>query len=164
MNLFILDIDPKISAQYHVDRHVVKMPTETAQMVSFLYHDPELWNKYIPSIIMGLSKSHYNHPCTIWMRESLDNFLYACKLGTELYNEYQYRYAQPEKHQRARKIFEFALQNPPNLPKIGRTPFAQAMDETFIQFSCPIENYREYYREGKKHLHKWTKRDIPHFI
>ncbi len=164
MNLFILDENPMVSAQYHVDRHVVKMPTETAQMVSFIYHDPEFWDAEIPPYMMGFSKTHYKHPCSIWMRESLENFMYASQLGMELYKEYQYRYNQPEKHQRAREIFEFCLKNPPKLPKIGLTPFAQAMDEQFIRFSCPIQNYQEYYREGKKHLHSWKNRDIPPFL
>lgn len=33
MNIFFLDKDPKLAAQYHVDRHVVKMPLESAQML-----------------------------------------------------------------------------------------------------------------------------------
>ena len=164
MNLFILDENPQKAARYHVDRHVVKMPTETAQMISFIYHDTEFWDDKIPDFMMGFSKTHYKHPCSIWMRESLENFLYACQLGMELYKEYQFRYNQPEKHLRARQIFEFALQTPPKLPKLGLTPFAQAMDEQFIRFFCPIQNYREYYREGKKHLHTWKNRDTPPFL
>ncbi|NBO22875.1 hypothetical protein EBU94_06025 [bacterium] len=164
MNLFILDENPQKAARYHVDRHVVKMPTETAQMISFIYHDTEFWDDKIPDFMMGFSKTHYKHPCSIWMRESLENFLYACQLGMELYKEYQFRYNQPEKHLRARQIFEFALQTPPKLPKLGLTPFAQAMDEQYIKFSCPIQNYREYYREGKKHLHSWKNRAIPPFL
>jgi len=164
MNLFILDSNPEISARYHVDKHILKMPTETAQMVSFVYHDTELWDAHIPDFIMGFSKTHYKHPCSIWMRQSLENFIYACQLGMELYKEYQFRYNKPEKHQRAREIFEFALTNPPKLPKIGLTPFAQAMDDQFIRFTCPIQNYREYYKEGKKHLHSWKNREIPKFL
>jgi hypothetical protein len=164
MNLFILDADPKMSAKYHTDRHIVKMPTETAQMVSFIYHDKELWNKQLPDFIMGFSKTHYKHPCSIWMRESLSNFKYACQLGLELYNEYQYRYQKPDKHQRAKQIFSFALGNLPQIADKGLTPFALAMDKIFINFSCPIENYREYYRNGKSHLHNWKNREIPTWI
>ena len=164
MNLFILDTDPATSAKYHVDKHIVKMPTETAQMISFLYHDKELWDAEIPDFIMGFSKTHYKHPCTIWIRESLQNFKYACKLGMELYKEYQFRYNKPDKHQRAREIFQFALKNPPKLKNIGLTPFAQAMDTEYIKFHSPVLNYQEYYKEGKKHLHKWTKRETPPFL
>ena len=164
MNLFILDIDPVLSAQYHTDKHIVKMPTETAQMISFVYHDKNYWNKEIPEFVMGFSKTHYKHPCSIWIRESISNFLYACRLGLELYREYQYRYENPEGHKRTKAIFDFAIENPPNLPNIGTTPFALAMDEKFIKFSCPVENYREYYRAGKNHLFSWKKRQVPVFL
>jgi hypothetical protein len=161
MNLFILDQDPFISATFHIDRHVVKMPTETAQMISFVYHDQELWNKPIPDFVMKFSKSHYKHPCSVWIRESLSNFLYACTLGLALYQEYQYRYNNPEKHKRAFEIMKFGLTNPPNLPDKGLTKFALAMDETYKLCDNPIENYREYYRKGKQHLHSWKNRPKP---
>jgi hypothetical protein len=163
VNLFVLDPDPKLAAIYHTDRHIVKMPTETAQMISFVYHDPELWTREVPDCIMGFSKTHYKHPCSIWIRESLSNFKYACEFGMELYREYQYRYQQPDKHQRAKKVFQFALENLPSIQDIGLTKFATAMDEQFI-VSDPIDSYRAYYRDGKKHLHNWKNRNKPHWI
>lgn len=163
MNLFVLDPDPKLSAIYHTDRHIVKMPTETAQMISFVYHDKDLWNGEIPDFIMGFSKTHYKHPCSIWIRESLSNFLYACKLGLELYQEYQFRYQKPDKHCRARQIFEFAIQHPPKIQDKGLTKFVTAMNDEYI-CSDPIESYREYYRQGKKHLHTWKNREKPIWI
>ena len=33
MNIFILDYSPKLSAQYHPDRHIVKMPLEAVQLL-----------------------------------------------------------------------------------------------------------------------------------
>ena len=162
MNLFILDADPRLSAMYHVDKHVVKMPTETAQMLSFAYHHAEYWSNPIPDFIMAYSKTHDKHPCSVWMQHSIDNFLYAAALGLELYAEYQHRYGK-DKHVRAKMIFDYAINNPPSLPIRGLTPFATAMDEVYIQ-SDPIESYRNYYSYGKMHLHKWTKRDKPHWI
>lgn len=163
MNLFILDTNPTLSAIYHTDRHVVKMPTETAQMISFVYHDKNYWQKDIPEFIMGFSKTHYKHPCSIWIRESLSNFIYACKFGLELYNEYQYRYQKPDKHSRAKSIFDFAIKNPPNIPDKGLTQFAKAMDNQYI-CPCAIESYRNYYRNGKTHLHNWKNRNKPQWI
>jgi hypothetical protein len=133
-------------------------------MISFIYSDKELWLGDIPDFIMKFSKAHYNHPCSIWMRQSLSNFKYACELGKELYYEYQYRYNKPDKHKRAIDIFNFALGNLPNIKDIGLTPFATAMDNVYIKSVCPIENYREYYREGKKTLHTWKKRETPYWI
>ena len=100
----------------------------------------------------------------VWIRESLSNFKYACMLGLALYEEYQFRYNKPDKHQRAKNIFEFALKNPPAILDKGLTPFALAMDEKYIQHQSPIENYRNYYRIGKQHLFTWKNRQKPHFI
>ena len=33
MNIFILDDNPRACAEYHLDKHVVKMPLETAQLI-----------------------------------------------------------------------------------------------------------------------------------
>ena len=164
MNIFILDENVKTNAMYHADKHVVKMPTETAQMISFVYHDKELWDEEIPDFIMDFSKTHYKHPCSIWIRESLSNFIYACKLGLELYNEYQFRYNKPDKHQRACQIFQYAIDNPPKIKDKGLTPFALAMDEKYIKFVSAVENYRYYYNKGKNHLFSWKNREKPHFI
>ena len=38
MNIFILDEDPKKCAQYHNDKHVVKMILETAQLLCGVHH------------------------------------------------------------------------------------------------------------------------------
>lgn len=164
MNIFILDKDPEVCAKYHVDKHIVKMPTETAQMLSFVYWDDSFWDKEVPDFIMKFSKTHYKHPCSIWIRESLSNFKYASKIGLELYNEYQYRYNKPDKHKRAKEIFEFCLNNPPNLIDKGITPFAKAMSDEFIINECAVECYREYYKKGKNTLHTWTKREKPNWI
>ena len=34
MNIFVLDKDPKVAAEEHCDKHVVKMIGESAQMLS----------------------------------------------------------------------------------------------------------------------------------
>lgn len=164
MNIFILSDSMKESAIYHTDKHIVKMPTETAQMLSFNYYHKELWDDKIPPQIMAFSKTHDLHPCTIWMRKSLSNWLWSAQFGLELYKEYQFRYNKPDKHLRARQVFEFALKNPPNLPDIGLTKFAEAMDDSFKTSTSTVENYRNYYIKGKAHLFKWTKRDKPYWI
>lgn len=164
MNLFILSDNKRRSAIFHADRHIVKMPLETAQMLSFAYYHPDLWDGGIPPIIMGFSKTHDLHPCSKWIRESVENWKYAAEFGLELYEEYQYRYNQPDKHQRAFQIFHFALNNPPGLPSKGLTRFAEAMDDKFKISDCPITNYRNYYQNDKSHLFKWKMRQPPYWI
>ena len=71
MNIFFLDENPTLSAQYHVDKHVVKMILETAQLLCGVHHVTAHDSTHVPYKL-----SHKNHPCSIWCRESLSNYLY----------------------------------------------------------------------------------------
>ena len=73
MNIFILDLDPQSCAEAHCDKHVVKMILETAQLLS-----SALW---ITGVEAPYRLTHKNHPCAIWTRESLDNYMWLCQLG-----------------------------------------------------------------------------------
>lgn len=162
MNIFVIDSNPSLCASYHVDRHIIKMPLETAQMLSFAYYHEELWNDEIPTLLMNFSKGHDKHPCSLWIRESMENFLWTCELGIQLVKEYRFRY-NSMKHQRCLDIFNWCLQNPPNLPVKGITPFALAMPNEF-KVKDEVDSYRNYYKFGKTELLKWTKRDKPTWI
>ena len=43
MNIFILDDNKSNCAKFHCDKHIVKMPLEMAQMVSFLHYDKNIY-------------------------------------------------------------------------------------------------------------------------
>lgn len=162
MNIFGIDTDTTSCATYHTDRHIVKMPLETAQMVSFVYYHKDLWDGEVPNLLMGFSAGHDKHPCSLWLRENLVNFLWTCEFGIKLIEEYRYRY-DSQKHERCKMIFEWALDNLPNLPVAEFTPFAKAMPEVY-KVDCSIESYRNYYRLGKSELHQWSKRSKPEWI
>ena len=97
MNIFYLDKDPEISAKMHCDKHVVKMIIEYAQMLSTAHRmlDGKVVKK--PSVSGKTMVKHYdlyegmddlegemtyyravhfNHPCSVWTRESNKNYLY----------------------------------------------------------------------------------------
>jgi len=44
------------------------------------------------------------------------------------------------------------------------TPVTPAMPEEYLVKGDPVASYRNYYRVGKKHLHKWTKRQPPKWL
>ena len=144
MNIFVLDDDPKLAAQYHCDQHVVKMPTETAQMLSFILRHYGDQN----DLLMNFNKAHFKHPCTKWAMRSKENFVWLAKFGMHLYDEYQFRYNKPDKHQRAKNIFQYALDHTPDLPSLGITTFAQAMPETYMHPDV-VHAYRTYYNSEK---------------
>jgi len=82
MNIFFLDADVKKCAEYHCDKHVVKMILETAQLLCSAHHITNQVTDQVPYKL-----SHKNHPCSIWVRTSLSNYLYLCELGLELCKE-----------------------------------------------------------------------------
>lgn len=158
MQMFILDYNIEKNTQYYCDKHIVKIPTEIAQMISTVYH---LQNMNIPEYLY--KPTHINHPCNKWIRENINNFLYAVKLGKALYNEYQYRYNKPEKHARNKLIFDYTDKVLPSFSLGKLTPFALAIPDKY-KTNDVVESYRHYYLREKSHLFKWTKREKPYWI
>ena len=152
MNIFILDYDVKKCAQYHVDKHVVKMILETAQLLCGVHH---LTPQVTPQVPYKLSQK--NHPCSIWTRESLSNYLYLCELGLELCKEYTYRYGKRHKSQ---DVIEWCLINKPNIPDVGFTEPAMAMPDEY-KVKSVVESYRNYYIGAKSGFAVWKNREKP---
>ena len=152
MNIFFLDEDPTMSAQYHVDKHVVKMILETAQLLCGVHHATAPDNTYVPYKL-----SHKNHPCSIWARTSLSNYLYLCELGLELCKEYTYRYGKRHKSQ---DVIEWCLINKPNVPDVEFTEPAKAMPEEY-KVGDVVQSYRNYYMGAKSGFATWKNRQKP---
>ena len=136
MNIFILDSDVKKCAQYHVDKHVVKMILETAQLLCGVHHMISQVTQEVPYKL-----SHKNHPCAIWARQSLSNYLYLCELGLELCNEYTYRYG---KRHKSEQVILWCINNKPNIPDLGFTEPAKAMPDE-CKVGSTVDSYRNYY-------------------
>ena len=162
MNIFFLDFDTKKCAEYHCDKHVVKMVLETAQLLCGVHHmSPQVPHKYPTSTVQVPYKlSHKNHPCAIWTRESLSNYLYLCDLGLELCKEYTYRYGKRHKSQ---DVIEWCLDNKPNINDIGFTTPPKAMPDEY-KVSDVIQSYRNYYIGAKSSFTKWKNRDVPEWF
>ena len=152
MNIFFLDENPILSAQYHVDKHVVKMILETAQLLCSVHHVTDQDTDQVPYKL-----SHKNHPCAVWARQSLSNYLYLCELGLELCKEYTYRYGKRHKSQ---DVIEWCLVNKPNIPDIGFTEPAKAMPDEY-KVDDVVKSYRNYYRGGKSGFATWKNREVP---
>lgn len=149
MNIFFLDWDVRKCAQYHNDKHVVKMVLETAQLLC--------GSHWATGSEAPYKLSHKNHPCAIWVRSSLSNYLYLCELGLELCREYSHRYNKTHKTQ---SIIEWCLINKPTIPEIGFTTPPTAMPDEYKNGDV-IKSYRNYYHGAKKDFCKWTNRNTP---
>lgn len=149
MNIFYLDSDHETSARYHVDRHVVKMVTEYAQLLSSAVR--------LSGIDAGYKVTHKNHPSAIWTRESLDNWLWLRDLTEMLNYEYMYRYDKAENHGAYDVVRSLPL---PNIESKGITSFRLAMPDD-VKVEDPIQSYRNYYIKYKQHIATWKNRDMP---
>ena len=161
MNIFFLHLKPRKAAEYHCDKHVVKMIIETAQLLYTAHWVLETSN--MPSNAYKLS--HKNHPSAIWARESLYNYLWLCSLGWWLCKEYQFRYGDTKIHKTEQHIL-WLLNNPPKMHHINMTPIRLAMPDEYKQ-KDPVESYRQYYIEAKlkkRGIVKYSKREIPEFM
>lgn len=160
MNIFHLHRDPKICAKYHCDKHVVKMILETAQMLSTAYQrhcglDDNLYKPAYPK-----------HPMTIWVGDSIENYKYTLRLGTELGKEYTKRYRKIHKSSNIISL----------LRGIGRVWNVEdnfqyksflipplCMPDEYKEDSY-IQSYRNYYIGEKKRFAKYTLVDTPEFM
>jgi len=153
MNIFILDADVVKCAQYHLDKHCVKMILETTQLLNNarIINDTNYNPIYRPT--------HLKHPCSIWTSESLDNFKWLTELGLALCEEYTFRYSKIHKCQSIIQNFSKEIDNL-TLPKIGMTPYKLCMPDQY-KVDDAIESYRNYYRVDKAYIAKWKGRDVP---
>ena len=182
MNLFYLDEDLDKCAEYHVDKHIVKMPLEAAQLLctaiwvdEVLGFTPRALNaeerealnsrkseiKHLPLEERPLTPylpMMYNHPCTIWTRSSLDNFEWVHCYANALNDEYHYRYG--KLHKSVEQVIN-KLPEPKNMPRKGLTPFLMAMPDELKDESDVIGSYRLYYHTDKATFAKWSYREQP---
>lgn len=156
MNIFVLDYDPKTCAKYHADKHVVKMILEHAQMMSTAIR--------LSGIDAGYKITHKNHPCSIWTRSSLDNFMWLYDLTYFLNEEYKRRYKHTYNHKSFDVIENILMITPEiNIPNIGMTEFAQAMPDQYRNIDA-VKAYRNYYINEKSHLFSWKDTEQPFWI
>ena len=152
MNIFVLDLDPRKAAQMMCDKHIPKMILESAQL---------LCSPFEPGTA-PYKRSHYNHPCAKWVRESEDNFNWLFDHAFALNKEYMKRYSLPKTGlDIPHKSFEVCGWALSNVDKIqfstqGLTPFAQAMPEECRRENV-VEAYRTYYLTHKREIAKWEK-------
>lgn len=183
MNIFFLiklsDDDiinwAKECSKQHVDKHVVKMILEYAQLLSTAHRvlDGEefiddsgkrkvkRWklNNELDNILY--KATHSKHPSAIWARESSKNYKLLYTLFIHLCDEYTYRYNKI--HLTDKKLRNTLFHLPKNI-KIGDvTCFPQAMPDKY-KCNCSVTAYHHYYNGDKQHIASWTKRDIPEWF
>lgn len=147
MNIFYLDPNPRKCAQYHFDKHINKLITESAQMMSTALwcSDPLIAEDYLKTGSCYMP-THINHPSNIWVRQSLTNYIWLRNLIIYLNEERKYRWDKQNDH----KSYLIAMILPfPNLPIDEFTQPPQAMPERLHQEDSVLA-YRLYYMAEEK--------------
>lgn len=134
------------------DKHIVKMILETAQLMCSIY----------PKDTAPYKRTHYNHPCAVWTRESWANYYWLYKHGIALGNEYTKRYGKVHKSIAAIiwcwenidfNLFQRVDEHEPIV-------FVKCMPEE-CKVDDVVQSYRNYYMKHKRDIAKWTKRQPP---
>ena len=162
MNIFYLDDNPEICAKYHVDKHVVKMILEYAQLLSTAHRlvDRQFFEdgcvKFGWDEVLYKS-THVNHPSSLWVRHSSSNYQWLYALWLNLLREYTYRYGKVHKSSR---LWEVLGQSPISIKDSEFTEPPLVMPEVYHS-TCAVTAYREYYRKEKTSLLTWKNREAP---
>jgi len=108
MNIFVTDPSPRVSARVLPDKHIVKMPLESCQMLSIIYSKWYFnWGDLyrIDGQPYETRKGAFrNHPCTKWAAENHYNTAWLIQHGCSLSFEYYLRYGKV--HSCTKTLFE----------------------------------------------------------
>ena len=151
MNIFVTDRCPVQSARNLPDKHIVKMPLETCQMLSIIYSD---WyygvGKLYKSDGTPYRTAHgafRNHPCTQWAAANQYNLAWLIAHGIALCNEYTARYN--KRHTcydpiiQAVAIYDLCFDDSVSQSYRKVTQFTRAMPES-IKFDTTIDTITAY--------------------
>ena len=141
MNIFVTDPDPIASAQVLPDKHIVKMPLETCQMLSIV--GSSKWGHGFGSLPKkdgtpyATEKGAFrNHPCTVWAQT---NFLWLIDHGLALCAEYRHRYNKVHSCETAMRHANKIFPQNNDFPK----SFTRAMPDIY-KYDTSIDTFTAY--------------------
>lgn len=179
MNVFILDNCPIVAAQSQCDKHIPKMVVESAQMLSTTHRmldgvqcirpsksgktNVKYWEIQDDRESLLYKAVHMNHPCTVWTRETSENYLWHYRHFVALCDEYMHRF---EKRHLSDKLLRHALSFiPVNITNWGLTTFPLAMKSNpeCMFPEDPVKSYRLFYQTKQSRFKMlWNRnRDCP---
>lgn len=136
MNIFVVDQNPAICAEYLDDKRLVKMVLETAQLLS-----SAIW---LNGGIGPYKLTHKGHPCTIWASRNKANYTWLFIYFKELCKEYTKRYNKVHSCEGLTSSFTTGVGY---LPDGDRTPWPNC---TTYDSNDIFNNYKSYLKD------KWS--------
>ena len=172
MNIFFLSESPTLSAIAQTDKHVVKMALESAQLLCTAHRvldgketirlsknnrKLKYWEMADEELESTLYKpTHYNHPCSIWVRESAANYNWLLCHWLSLCAEYEKRFGKV--HATFTKLYDILEVPPKNISLQRFTQPCKAMPDQYVKDGV-CESYINYYKSEKLK----TEKDIARF-
>jgi hypothetical protein len=175
MNIFVTNKDPVLAARDLCDKHVrSKMQIEGAIMLAHAFPQEVLNHLSTPKTKTGnprkSGKGYAKHQCSIWARESKENFMWLVKHTLEQFNERMYRWPNSTEHF-TKEFIVWCSNNLHNttIQKTSLTPFTVAIAHdcecrkiTDFDKLDTIAQYRAYIMYDKDFA-VWTKRTPPNW-
>ena len=174
MNIFVTNEDPVLAARDLCDKHCrSKMQIEGAIMLAHAFPQYVLDHPSTPKTKAGKSrrsgKGYAKHQCSIWARESKENFVWLVNHTLEQFNERMYRWPNSAEHF-TKEFIVWCSKNVHNttIDKVCLTPFVVAIKHdkicrqvvpNFDDLSV-IDQYRSYIIHDKPFA-VWTRREAP---
>tara|TARA_R110000744_G_scaffold324754_2_gene430566 strand:+ start:287 stop:910 length:624 start_codon:yes stop_codon:yes gene_type:complete len=176
MNIFALSKCPTESAEQMLDKHVVKMPTESCQMLHtnslyFLFWECHGREPSLKELKAFHAESHYsylmkpamlNHPSTIWARQNKANYMWLYNHALALCKEYTFRYGKIHgTEKRVLDSFTFSYDEGDLTPVTIAMAAHYRLPKNKHTWEYVVDCYKHYYLEGKWEFASWKKRDVP---
>ena len=145
MNIFFVQPNPISAASSLYARHKLKMLVESTQLLcnAVRHNCPE---KFDDEIIY--STTHDNHPCSLWARESMSNFLWLYDHAYQLTIHYAAKYG---KRHKCWDVLYYIKGLRMDFELLELTEPPQCVHAKY-KSSNPIVAYRSYYVEEKGHI------------
>ena len=153
MNIFVTHPSPIQSARNLPDKHIVKMPLETCQMLAIIYSD---WYHGLGKLYKKDGTPYRtahgafrNHPCTQWAAKNPYNLAWLIRHGYALCHEYNLRYGKVhtclDVIEQAERIYHKWCKEPLSYASQQVRSFTRAMPE-YIKFDTSIDTITAYKR------------------
>jgi Pyrimidine dimer DNA glycosylase len=166
MNIFAVNNNPTVAAHDLPDKLVVKMPTESVQMLcpwAFSEH-----GALIPKPSGGSygTKGFAHHPCSRWVKVDPANAAWLILHAEGLCEAYTRRYGKIHGTTQAlrslRELFTTKYGLTPEQSFEAHTPFALAMPDKYKDEQDRVGSYRRYVNEEKGYA-VWKYSAPPHW-
>ena len=155
MNIFAVNDDPLLAARDLPDKLVIKMPTESLQLLTpWAFNAHGVYTQKPDETNYG-TKGFAHHPCAKWLYENPANVHWLLEHAFGMADEYWQRYNKDHGTLHGlNQIRTLVYKNHNKENSKDHTPFVQAMPEEFRIKDNPVQAYRNYIN-GYKGYAEW---------